>query len=234
MKNDKDRLLYQKAKNYIMDYIEDNKLKPGDVLPTESKLEKLLNVSRTTIRHAISELQYQGYVEKKQGKGTFVADKSYEEQLPALKSFTEDARARGMSASSIVLEKEVILANDNLAQKLEISKNEKVLKLFRIRCLDDDPIQTSESCLPVKEIEGLKWGEIDFSTASLYDELEKAGIIINSGEERIKIDLASKKDERLLDIEGKSPIFVTERKIFNNKGTIIEYSISRTKGNRHS
>ena len=42
----------------------------GSFLPTESELERLFSVSRTTVRHAISLLVDDGYVSVKQGRGT--------------------------------------------------------------------------------------------------------------------------------------------------------------------
>ena len=49
------------------------KLKPGDQLMPERDMAKSMNVSRTTIRNAISRLVTMRLVEHKQGKGTFVA-----------------------------------------------------------------------------------------------------------------------------------------------------------------
>ncbi|HOK16632.1 MAG TPA: GntR family transcriptional regulator [Defluviitoga tunisiensis] len=228
-----DKILYKEVENYIKDLIKKNNLKPGDLLPTEAKLEERLGVSRTTVRAAILELQYQGYVIKRQGKGTFVADNIYEERLPLLKSFTEDAEERGLSASSIVLKKDIILPNEKIAHILGISKSEKVLKLSRVRCINDEPIQVSTSYLPLKEIKKMDWREIDFSKASLYKELETAGIVIDTGEESIYIDLATKLDEKLLNVKAGSPILVAKRVVFNDKKKPIEYALSRIKGEKH-
>lgn len=56
-------------------------LNPGDKLPTERELAKLLGVSRTSIREAIHALSFSGYLESIQGKGTFVTEnaKKYDE-----------------------------------------------------------------------------------------------------------------------------------------------------------
>ena len=51
---------------------------PGSKLPNENELSATLNVSRTTLREAISFLVAQGVLEIRRGKGTFVA-----EELPA-------------------------------------------------------------------------------------------------------------------------------------------------------
>lgn len=229
----KDTPLYLQVEEYIRNYIIENKLKPGDMLPTESELEEMLKVSRTTIRSAIMSLQYSGYVIKQQGKGTFVANTAYEQQLPLLRSFTEDAATRGSSTRSLVLAKDIILPDEYLEQKLGIDAKDKVLKLSRLRFVDDEPLQVSTSYLPLKELKNYKWEEINYETTSLYASLEEAGIILHSGEERMEVDVADSLDSMLLKVDVGFPIFVTKRIVYNDKGSIIEYANSRTRGDRH-
>ncbi|WP_339210346.1 FadR/GntR family transcriptional regulator [Aeribacillus sp. FSL K6-8210] len=54
--------------------IQENKLKPGEKLPSERELSLKLNVSRNTIREAYKVLSTLGFIEIKQGNGVFVAD----------------------------------------------------------------------------------------------------------------------------------------------------------------
>jgi len=58
----------------ILSMIESGEYKPGEKLPTESRLCESLKVSRTSIREAIRMLQAFGYVNILPGKGAFVAD----------------------------------------------------------------------------------------------------------------------------------------------------------------
>ena len=76
-KNSTSNMVIEQIKNEI---IEGN-LKPGEKIPTERELAKILGVSRTSIREAINALSYSGYLESMQGKGTFVTEnaKKYDE-----------------------------------------------------------------------------------------------------------------------------------------------------------
>jgi len=56
----------------ILDSIQSGVLKPGDKLPTEHELTKMLGVGRSSLREAISALVLVGYIEVIQGRGTFV------------------------------------------------------------------------------------------------------------------------------------------------------------------
>lgn len=53
--------------------IQDGSYKAGSLLPSEPELEKQFNVSRTTVRKAISLLTTEGYLDVKQGRGTLVS-----------------------------------------------------------------------------------------------------------------------------------------------------------------
>src|SRR5271167_2168984 len=54
------------------------KLKPGDKLPSERELAEMLQVSRSSIRDAIRGLELMGLVEPRQGAGTIVREISAE------------------------------------------------------------------------------------------------------------------------------------------------------------
>ena len=57
---------------------------PGARVPTEKDLSAQLNVSRATVREALTRLKHEGYIYSVQGKGAFVADE------PGMNSFRMD------------------------------------------------------------------------------------------------------------------------------------------------
>lgn len=58
----------------ILNYIKQNKIKPGDKLPNEYDLVEMLNVSRTSLREGIRMLEGAGFITTKQGGGMYVAE----------------------------------------------------------------------------------------------------------------------------------------------------------------
>lgn len=66
--------LYQNVLNDLIFKIESNELKINAKLPSEQQLGVKYGVSRITIRRALQELETRGYIVKKQGLGSFVAD----------------------------------------------------------------------------------------------------------------------------------------------------------------
>jgi GntR family transcriptional repressor for pyruvate dehydrogenase complex len=57
----------------IRDLITSGRLRPGDRLPAERDLAKILNVGRSTVREAIRALESLGVLETRAGEGTFLA-----------------------------------------------------------------------------------------------------------------------------------------------------------------
>ena len=73
--------LYRQLKDKILSDISSGKLAEGEKIPTEIELSELYNISRITVRNAVKELVAEGYLVKKQGKGTFVCLPKIERKL---------------------------------------------------------------------------------------------------------------------------------------------------------
>ena len=66
--------LYYQLKNILKSKILSNKPKANRRLPSETELCMEYNVSRVTVRQALSELMKDGLIYRDRGKGTFVTD----------------------------------------------------------------------------------------------------------------------------------------------------------------
>lgn len=226
-----DQPLYLQVKQEILNIIKKEKLKPGDSLPTEPELEEMFKVSRTTIRSAINELRSEGYVVKQQGRGTFVANNSYEECVALLQSFSEDAVKNGSVVKTIVLDVGLIYPDDELCNILEI-KEEPVLKLERIRYVDEDIVNHTTAYLPKRVFEKMDWRNIDFNNTTLYSEIRKIGIELEYGEEVMEVLLADERMASHLKVDVGSALMNNQRKVYNRLGQLIEYSTTYTRGDK--
>ena len=63
--------LYQQVIDIIKNEINSGAYKAGARIPNEFELAESYKVGRVTVRRAIEELVQQGYLTKRQGKGTF-------------------------------------------------------------------------------------------------------------------------------------------------------------------
>jgi GntR family transcriptional repressor for pyruvate dehydrogenase complex len=67
--------VYELVAEQIENMIKTNQINPGDQLDSVEQLAKNFNVSRSTIREALSALKAMGYIDVKQGEGTFVKER---------------------------------------------------------------------------------------------------------------------------------------------------------------
>ncbi|MDF2840109.1 MAG: GntR domain protein [Clostridia bacterium] len=72
----KTKRVYEQIVEQIKELMNQGDLKPGDKLMSERELSDKLGVSRTSVREALSALDFLGILESKQGEGTFISEVS--------------------------------------------------------------------------------------------------------------------------------------------------------------
>ena len=82
--------IYQQIKKSIIDQIMNNELLEDEAIPSIRSLAQDIKISVMTIKKAYDELEKEGYIIPRQGKGTFVATKNIElEKKKAQKDIEE-------------------------------------------------------------------------------------------------------------------------------------------------
>jgi len=86
--------------------VDEQKYQPGSKIPNENELSETLNVSRTTLREAISFLVAQSVLEIQRGKGTFVSTELPVEavDLKALQHMHSRVRAKDLFEMRLIFE----------------------------------------------------------------------------------------------------------------------------------
>ncbi len=72
--------VYEQLKHLLLE----GTWKPGEKIPSENKLTQIFGVSRISVRSAIKSLIAQGFLEARQGEGTFVVDVSIDQNFNLL------------------------------------------------------------------------------------------------------------------------------------------------------
>ena len=70
------RMLFLQVKDFILEQVENEVFKAGELIPPERELAESLNISRYTVRRALQELVDEGYLYRVQGSGTFVKERN--------------------------------------------------------------------------------------------------------------------------------------------------------------
>lgn len=137
--NDNDIPKYRLISTIISENIRSGNLKPGEQIPPEPDLINMFNVSRITIRAAISDLVKKEIVTRKQGLGTFVREAQQSYRFTELEGFTKSCEVAGFSSHSDVLLFSMTTVPDDLYEFLKVKQGESVLTLLRLRYVNDLP-----------------------------------------------------------------------------------------------
>ena len=111
---------YKEVYSKLKEELKEGIYPAGSLLPTESELEKIFHVSRTTIRKAISILSLEGYVKTKQGYGTEVLNIFTVQKLNQITSITETLRQKGYTVKTKSMYIEKITAPESIMSIMEM------------------------------------------------------------------------------------------------------------------
>ena len=115
--------LYQQLSDEIKAQIKEGKLKAGDRLMTEAEFSQQYEVSRITVRKAIELLVDEGYVTRRQGIGTFIAEKKLRRVVDSdnlVRSFSEASRLSGQEPSSELISVEWVPPEASVQHHLHV------------------------------------------------------------------------------------------------------------------
>src|SRR5262250_3256667 len=138
------------TRDLVLNIIEQHDV--GDAIPSERQLSADFGVSRLTVRAALDDLVREGYLLRRRGSGTFVAQPKVAKGLTT-SSFSEDMRQRGLTPGSKTLDLNVVPAGARLGRILHVSPAEPVVVGKRLRLADGEPmaielLHVRESLLP--------------------------------------------------------------------------------------
>src|ERR671914_2399761 len=121
---------YYQLKQILVEEIETGHYESGDKLPSEHDLCQAFKVSRTVVRQALNELEMEGLLRRRKGRGTFVMPKKVSESLfQNLTGLYEDVAARGGTLRSEVRQLERVPASGSVATELSLEERDAVIVL---------------------------------------------------------------------------------------------------------
>ncbi|MER5886629.1 GntR family transcriptional regulator [Streptomyces sp. NPDC001941] len=223
--------LWAQTADRIADDIAQGRLSPGGKLPPERELCTQLDVSRVTLRKALAHLVERGVVTASHGRGWFVAEAASAREWPHdLESFTATARRKHMRPSSLVLLREVAPAPLDDAERLDVPAGTPLLRLERVRLLNDVRIAVDRTVLPADLAPGL--ADVDFAVASLFGELRERGVELDRSEATIEARVADPLLAGHLSIETGAPVLLLDQTIYTRDQrpallSTVEYSGER-------
>lgn len=221
--------LYAQLVGIIKKSISSGALAVGDLLPSEAELCRTLDVSRNTVRQAIGDLEDEGLVVRKRGKGTFVADPSTNRRGVKY-SFTTEVSSLGKVPSSTLVDFDVIEPSPAVCRKMELQEGIKVYCFTRVRNVDGEPLILETSYYPQYIYPNLTRDMVQ--THSFYSLLYHVGITPASAEDTYEAVVLDGPRASLLGVDSGSCAFYHQRRTKTEDGRIYEYTRSYIRADR--
>ncbi|MES9682047.1 GntR family transcriptional regulator [Bacillus sp. AFS001701] len=222
--------LYYQLMDILLEKIESGELAENDQLPSERELCDKYQVSRTTVRQTMQELEKQGYIYKVHGKGTYVSPRTYNQSLVKFYSFTEEMKKAGKIPTTTVVSFEKINCDSKVAKVMDLSVEEAVFKIVRLRLADQEPMLYETSYVPVKDFKNLSSEELEHTP--MYEIFRtQYNVNISSALESFMAVSANKVESQMLNIIEGAPCLMLKRATYD-QSKVIEYTISIARGDK--
>ncbi|MCK1190700.1 GntR family transcriptional regulator [Streptococcus uberis] len=201
----------------------------GNRLPSERDLADHFEVSRMTLRQAVTLLVEEGILERRVGSGTYVASHRVRDKMRGTTSFTEIVHSQGKTPSSKLISYQRQLASDTEIKELQLEPSDYVIRMERIRYADNVPLVFEVASIPEKFIKDMKRDEI---TEHFFKTLVSHGFEIGKSRQTIYAKTASERVASYLSVSrGHAILALTQVSYFSN-GNPFEYVRSQYVGDR--
>ena len=217
--------LYYQIMENIKQQIKEGHLSAGEKLPTEQWLCNHYDVSRVTIRKALSELIATGLINGQRGKGYYVTTPNINLSIAHMASLHKALSASGIVSTSRVLSVRTIAAPPIVIKNTGISSSERVIELHRIRYANGNPISDQTSYLRESFCHDFQLDRLE--TCSLYDMFQEHGIQVGYSDQTFMAALPDEQLRKNLHLTEDVALLSVHASVFNTDNDIIEYSINK-------
>jgi len=155
--------LVQQVKAHLKRRIANAEFESGRI-PPESDLADELGVSRNTIRDALSQLETEGVIIRRQGAGTFInqAGLMVKTRLEEIVPYEQMIRDHGFSPTVQLVDVREEKVDPDLVSELNVAADEKLLVVQKLFLADEKPVIFSRTFVPPRII------TLDFTSDDLH------------------------------------------------------------------
>lgn len=222
--------LYFQLKTIILDDIKNNVFTEGDAIPTENELVDHYQISRSTVRQAISALVQEGWLTRKASKGTFVTHPKQESGfIRSFEPFYQQIEKQGKVPRTELIDLNVITPTPEISKALNLEPEQKVISMFRRRFADEVPLVTLQNYIPYDLCSFIL--SYDFRVHSLYELLmSNPSTQISSTKTIVSARNATSEDRELMNVKVNTPMLCFHTMSTTSEGRIIDYAFSHYRG----
>lgn len=204
----------------------------GKLIPSESALCKRFDVTRPTVRKAISGLIDEGLLRSIHGKGVFVTGNeigSDETLIGGFESLLGDQLASKITNTRIV-SSAIRSAGPLYSSIFGIKTDDSILRVTLVRQDRNSPVSLEENYLNLNLAPGLT--EADFSVFSLPEAFRLDGVTLDRASETLDLVQMEARESSMLNLSVGDVVMLRTSTLFDTKGHAAAFSRTYTRGDR--
>lgn len=214
----------------LLKQIEAGAYPPGRPLPPVDELQQEFGAGEEEVRQAISELIYEGLLERSRPvppKQVQVPDYQLWGTLTGIHSLTREARRRGMEPGVEITHFELSKAWPSVAKRLELAPDDEVVVMERLRTANGEPVAIEVSYYPAKLYPGISQ---DMFTAggsgqSSFEVMQKKfGYKSARAVDELTVVALEAREAKMLGLAPGTPVLLRFRVTYSDKDVPIKSS----------
>ncbi|HFI0000633.1 TPA: UTRA domain-containing protein [Streptococcus suis] len=214
---------YKKVYQDIKKKIEDQVWLTGQALPTENELMEIYSYSKDTIRKALSLLEMDGYIQKKQGKSSIVIEHGLmkEQYLSEIKTAGELNNRSKHQIQTELTSLYIVQGQDDLMSTFEVDDKVDFYRVSRVRTIDGERLEYEISYFDRRVVPYLSK---EIAESSIYRYLEEElKLTISHSRREISFRFANEEEKQLMDLADYEMVVVVTSVTYLSNGQAFQY-----------
>jgi GntR family transcriptional regulator len=193
----------------------------GDALPKEMDLVGEFGVGRITVRRALADLELEGLVLRRHGRGTFV--RSHREPIPRVPTlgYIDEMKYAAQTTQVQVLTVETRVPPPNIGTVLDLQPSERAVHAVRLRGSNGIPLALTDAWVPEHIGRGITAASL--KKRALYELLMDQGVKFGRVLQQISAEPADPAKATLLNCEVSSPLIRLTRLLHDGSGQPVQH-----------
>lgn len=223
--------LYSQLKNLIIEKIESGEYPEDSKIPSEQEFCAMYDISRPTVRQAISELTNNGVLYKKKGKGTFVAKPKTIVEIKNFTGFTDSILDSMNPGHRKIISMGVRNNNDyrNLTEIFNLGSD--FAEITYLSTKEDNILALNVSYIPLNLFPDII--ELLKEKKPSYDIMKgKYPLIPVRSKSSLEVIYTEQSDAQYLHVQTGQPLIRIENILYSKSGQVVEYVISKYRSDK--
>lgn len=210
--------VYEDIKNKIEQFI----WQANDELPTENELMEQYSYSKDTIRKALSMLELDGYIQKRQGRNSIVLDHNHikKQYVSELKTAGELNHLALHDIETQLIDLYIVQGQADLMETFEVDEKVDFYRVGRVRTIDGERLEYEVSYFDRRIVPYLNR---EIAEGSIYRYLEEElGLKISHSRREISFRYANEEEKNLMDLGEYDMIVVVNSMAYLANGQLFQ------------